>query len=138
VAAAQQLAAYIQAGDCVALSGDIGSGKTIFSRALMREMGVKDEVIPSPTYAIIQPYQGEYFPIAHMDWYRMNDAETLLTIGIEEYLQPPWVTIIEWPQRAIQLLPASTHHITLTIDPDNPGARQMQVVMVQHDALDWL
>ncbi|MDX8412619.1 MAG: tRNA (adenosine(37)-N6)-threonylcarbamoyltransferase complex ATPase subunit type 1 TsaE [Mariprofundales bacterium] len=126
-AAAKQLATTIEAGATIALYGELGAGKTLFSRALMRQLGVKDEVIPSPTYAIIQPYQGDHFPIAHMDWYRMEDAESLFNIGIEAYLQPPWVSIIEWSQRASELLPASAYHITLTMVADNPAARQLQI-----------
>jgi len=128
VAAAQQLATTIKAGETIALHGELGAGKTLFSRALMQQLGVKDEVIPSPTYAIIQPYQGDHFPIAHMDWYRMEDAESLLNIGIEAYLQPPWVSIIEWPQRAAELLPAAAYHITLKMVTDNPAARQLQII----------
>jgi len=128
VVAAQRLATEMQAGDCIALHGELGAGKTLFARALMRQLGVKDEVIPSPTYAIIQPYQGERFPIAHMDWYRMENAESLLNIGIDDYLKPPWLSIIEWPQRASTLLPASAYKITLIIDPNNPAARQIEII----------
>jgi len=128
IAAAEQLATRLQGGDCVALQGELGAGKTLFSRALLRELGVKNEVIPSPTYAIIQPYQGALFPVAHMDWYRMDDAESLLNIGVEEYLQPPWITIIEWPQCASQLLPTHTYCITLKIDDNHPTRRQIQII----------
>ncbi len=127
IAAARALAAEITPGTCLALHGELGAGKTFFSRALMRAMGVKDEAIPSPTYAIIQPYQGDRFPIAHMDWYRIDDADELLTIGVEEYLQPPWVAVIEWPERAPSLLPPSTRHLTLTIDPRRPNARHLDI-----------
>ncbi|MDQ6951702.1 MAG: tRNA (adenosine(37)-N6)-threonylcarbamoyltransferase complex ATPase subunit type 1 TsaE [Mariprofundales bacterium] len=116
IAMAQSLAPQLRGGDCVALVGELGAGKSVFSRALLRALGVKDEALPSPTYAIIQPYEGLDFPVAHMDWYRLSSAEELLEIGVEEYLQPPWVAIIEWPQRAESLLPAHTYHITLKLD----------------------
>ncbi|MDQ6965223.1 MAG: tRNA (adenosine(37)-N6)-threonylcarbamoyltransferase complex ATPase subunit type 1 TsaE [Mariprofundales bacterium] len=126
--AAQLLATDIRAGDCVAISGDLGAGKSVFARALMRALGVQDSVMPSPTYAIVQPYQGREFPVAHMDWYRIDSGDALLHIGIDEYLQPPWVSIVEWPQRAPALLPSTTHHITVIIDPNDPAtARQIAV-----------
>jgi len=123
VAMAQALAPQLQGGDCVALYGELGAGKSVLSRALLRALGVKDEALPSPTYAIIQPYDGVNFPVVHMDWYRLADAEELLAIGVEEYLRPPWIAIIEWPQRAEGLLPNHARQIRLEIDPDSPGAR---------------
>ena len=127
VTMARTLAKQIQPGDCIALSGELGAGKSVFSRALLRALGIQDEALPSPTYAIIQPYLGTRLPVAHMDWYRLPDAEELLAIGVEEYLRPPWVAIIEWPQRASSLLPPSTYHITLEISPRSITARRIHI-----------
>ncbi|MDX8409094.1 MAG: tRNA (adenosine(37)-N6)-threonylcarbamoyltransferase complex ATPase subunit type 1 TsaE [Mariprofundales bacterium] len=128
---AQTLATQVEAGDCIALSGELGAGKSVFSRALLRALGIQDEALPSPTYAIIQPYLGTRLPVAHMDWYRLSDAEELLAIGVEEYLRPPWAAIIEWPLRASSLLPESTYHITLEISPNSTTTRRIHITPPQ-------
>ncbi len=126
IAAAQALAATLQPGDCVALHGDLGAGKTFFARACIRALGVTDTAIPSPTYAIIQPYEAGAARIVHMDWYRLTDADEVASIGALDYFRPPWIALIEWPERAPELLPESTRHITLRTDPATPESRLME------------
>jgi len=109
-------AASLQAGDVVALSGELGAGKSVFCRALMRALGVQDEALPSPTYAIIQEYDGEGCRVAHMDWYRLNDTDEVEMLGVNEFFQPPWICLIEWPQRAMALLPAKMIRVSLSVE----------------------
>lgn len=111
-------------GDVVALSGRLGAGKSVFARALMRALGVMDEAIPSPTFAIIQEYIGRQgVRIAHMDWYRLNCVEELEAIGVRDYMQLPWICIIEWPERGESLIPPYAHMISLSPVPDDSKAR---------------
>ncbi|MDQ6962703.1 MAG: tRNA (adenosine(37)-N6)-threonylcarbamoyltransferase complex ATPase subunit type 1 TsaE [Mariprofundaceae bacterium] len=110
---AQQFASELKAGDCLALTGDLGAGKSVFARAIMRALGVEDEIMPSPTFSLIQSYQGAIHPVAHMDWYRLEGSEEILLAGAQEYLYAPWISLIEWPQRAWELLPAHSQRIHL-------------------------
>ena len=105
VAVAHRFAATLKPGDVIALCGDLGAGKSFFSRAVMRALGVTDTALPSPTFAIIQEYDGASCRVAHMDWYRLDDADEIEMLGVRDYFQMPWITLIEWPERASHALP---------------------------------
>ena len=124
---AKEFSARLKPGDILALSGELGAGKSVLARALMRVLGVVDEALPSPTYTIIQEYEGKTCRIAHMDWYRLGGADELEAIGVREYFQSPWICLIEWPERALQLLPDETVHISLHCVDDNPDARLLEL-----------
>jgi len=127
VAVAKCFASDLQAGDVVALSGDLGTGKSVFSRAVMRALGVSDAALPSPTFAIIQEYDGAGLRISHMDWYRLGDAETIDLLGVRDYFQSPWLCLIEWPERAPGLLPDTAIRVRLRCMDDNPNARLIEI-----------
>ena len=124
---AKEFSAGLKPGDIIALSGELGTGKSVLARALMRALGVLDEALPSPTYTIIQEYEGRGCRIAHMDWYRLEDADELEAIGVREYFQSPWICLIEWPERGLQLLPDETIHIKLHCIEDNQDARLLEL-----------
>jgi len=119
VAFAQKLAKEFRPGQVIALSGELGAGKSVFARALMRALGVTDEALPSPTFALIQTYDGIDCQVVHMDWYRLDDAEEIEMLGVRDYFQPPWISIIEWPERALSVLPSDAIHIEIKTDPDD-------------------
>lgn len=124
VAYAQKLAKEIKPGQTIALTGELGAGKSFLARALMRALGVTDEALPSPTFALIQTYDGQTYDgkdcqVAHMDWYRLDDAGEIEMLGVRDYFEPPWITIIEWPERALSILPPDTIRIELTTDPED-------------------
>jgi len=125
---AADFATSLNPGDCVALSGELGAGKSVFARALMRALGVTDEVMPSPTFSLIQEYAGNGCKLAHMDWYRLGSPEEIETLGVREYFQPPWISIIEWPERNKEILPASNIEIHLECISDQPDSRFISVV----------
>jgi len=127
VAYAQELAKALKPGMAVALSGELGAGKSVFARALMRALGVKDEALPSPTFAIIQTYDGENCSVAHMDWYRLDHAEEIEMLGVRDYFEPPWISIIEWPERAPSILPPDAIRIEITTDPDDFEIRFLSI-----------
>ncbi|MDQ6952687.1 MAG: tRNA (adenosine(37)-N6)-threonylcarbamoyltransferase complex ATPase subunit type 1 TsaE [Mariprofundaceae bacterium] len=116
---AKQLAKVLEKGDVLAFSGELGTGKSVMSRAMMRALGVQDEALPSPTYAIIQEYDGmldgdKDCRIAHMDLYRLESIEDADMLGIREFFEGSWICLIEWAERAQALLPTSVLHIELS------------------------
>ncbi|MDX8387582.1 MAG: tRNA (adenosine(37)-N6)-threonylcarbamoyltransferase complex ATPase subunit type 1 TsaE [Ghiorsea sp.] len=125
---AQTLAAETKAGDCFALHGELGAGKSFLSRAIMRALGVTDEALPSPTFAIIQEYDATgCVRIAHMDWYRLGNEHDVDTLGVHEFFEVPWVTLIEWSERAPSLLPEHTKHIHIDLDMQHHEHRHVQI-----------
>ena len=108
----------IHAHKVIALHGEMGAGKTTFSTALCRAMGITGTV-NSPTFSLVNEYRipsGE--TLYHMDWYRLKDEAEALQAGMEEYLYSGAVCLVEWPGRAPGLLPPGTLHVLLEVlDP---------------------
>lgn len=99
---AEEIAFLLQARDVVTLSGDLGSGKTTFARALLRALsGDADLDVPSPTFTLVQLYDTPRFPVAHYDLYRLEDPEELDELGMDAALKHG-VALVEWPERAHQ------------------------------------
>ncbi|HLI48577.1 MAG TPA: tRNA (adenosine(37)-N6)-threonylcarbamoyltransferase complex ATPase subunit type 1 TsaE [Chthonomonas sp.] len=99
----QALGKRVQAGDVLALTGALGTGKTFFVRALGEGMNLQ-EPVTSPTFALIQEYHGP-IPLIHIDAYRLDDAAAAATLGLEEYFARPAVFAVEWADRIATLLP---------------------------------
>jgi len=97
-----------------AFTGEIGAGKTTFIQAICRRLGVTGEVT-SPTFALVNEYQGAEARIYHLDLYRLTDVEEALGIGIEELLDSGDYCLIEWPGLIEGLLPDDTVRINLEI-----------------------
>lgn len=95
----------------IALHGNLGAGKTCFTQGLAQAAGVKEPVC-SPTYTIISEYRGTV-PFHHIDLYRLGGPEEAFDLGFNEYLEADGITVIEWAERATELLPPSTIHIRL-------------------------
>ena len=98
-----------------AFSGELGAGKTTFINALCRQMNAEDTAT-SPTYSIIQEYpltNGQV--IYHMDWYRLKDTEEALNAGVEDCLESGNICMIEWPEKALDLLPEQTIFINFSL-----------------------
>jgi len=127
IAIATDFAASLQAGDVVALSGELGAGKSVFSRAVMRALGVSDEALPSPTFSIIQEYDGRDCRVAHMDWYRLDDGDEIAMLGVHDYFQPPWICLIEWAERADDLLAETAIHVSLACVDGDLDKRSIEI-----------
>jgi len=118
-AVAAQLAPELSPGRVIALTGDLGAGKTTFMQGLGLALGVKRPVT-SPTFTLSVEYPTPRFKLVHMDLYRLNGPDDLLTIGFPEYLESGAVVAVEWPERAGDLIPADAIRIgfELTADAD--------------------
>ena len=104
------IAGGLQAGDAVALWGDLGAGKTTLARAILKALGVTDEV-PSPTFTLVQSYETRP-RIAHFDLYRLKSAREIEELGFEDALGDGAV-LVEWPERAPEALPPEALHVRL-------------------------
>ena len=108
---ARRVAEQAGPGSVLALSGELGAGKTCFVQGLALGLGV-DSVVNSPTYTIIHEYKGN-IPLYHIDLYRIRSEQEAFDIGLDDYIYSAGVTAIEWPERAASALPESTIHIRL-------------------------
>ena len=120
VALAQALAPSLRGGDVIALRGGLGVGKTTFSRALICALLGRDTDVPSPTYTLVQSYDGPDFPIFHMDLYRLEDPDEVFELGWDE--TQAGLALIEWPERAGPHLPAWRLDLTFEILGDTRKA----------------
>ena len=109
-----RIAAGVEPGDTVALEGDLGAGKTTLARAILRALGVTGAV-PSPTFTLVQHYDTARLPVSHYDLYRIEQAEELDELGLEEALANGAV-LIEWAERAGDRLPPDALHVRLAQD----------------------
>jgi len=108
-ALAADLVKKLKPGSVLALHGDLGSGKTCFVQGLAEALGVK-EIVNSPTFAIINEYQGR-IRLYHIDLYRISSAAEAEALGLEDILEGDGITAIEWPEIFSPLLPKNAIHI---------------------------
>jgi len=101
----RRLANGLRAGQVVFVQGDLGAGKTTLIRGLLAGLGISDTV-KSPTYTLLEPYKTPAFDVLHLDLYRLRDARELDQLGLRDYLDGLNVCIVEWPERALNRLPA--------------------------------
>lgn len=116
---AERLASLFIAGTVITLDGDLGAGKTTFSQAVARAIGVK-EVVNSPTFTIIKEYEGERYPFYHMDVYRLSQEEAD-DLGLDEYFYGEGITLVEWASLIQELLPPD--RLELRIESLGEGRR---------------
>ena len=101
----EKFAKGLKKGDCVALIGDLGAGKTVFTKGIAKGLGVKDaRYVNSPTFVIIKEYEGR-LPLYHFDLYRLNSHSCLDDMNYEEYFYGDGVTVIELADKIRELLP---------------------------------
>ena len=128
----ERLAKQISSPAVIYLRGQLGAGKTTFSRGFLRGRGHLGSV-KSPTYTLVEPYEAVLGgPVFHLDLYRLGGGQELAYLGIDDYLATRGVLLIEWPERAERELPAPT--IDLTLLPQAAG-RTLQLTSVEASAL---
>lgn len=109
-----RIAASLRVGDAIALQGELGAGKTTLARAILRALGVS-EVVPSPTFTLVQSYDTSRLTVRHFDLYRIVECAQLDELGIDEALDEG-AALIEWPERAGPRLPDDALHVALSAD----------------------
>jgi tRNA threonylcarbamoyladenosine biosynthesis protein TsaE len=114
-------------GDIIALSGELGSGKTTLVKGLAQGMGVDREEVVSPSFTLVNEYEGS-LPFFHIDLYRLGDERDLREIGYEEYLGEAGVAVIEWADRVRNAIPHESLWITLQYQ----GVERREIVMQPH------
>ena len=124
-AVGRKLAAQLQPGDVLAYYGDLGAGKTSFTRGLAAGLGVT-EPVTSPTYTLVNEYLSGRLPLFHFDMYRLGSSDELFDIGWEDYLARGGVCAVEWSENVEDAL-RDAIHITIEKDTLEPDTRRITI-----------
>lgn len=100
----EQLAKRLEPGDVVLLRGDLGAGKSELTRGIARGLGVR-ETVTSPSFTILNVYESGRCPLYHFDWYRLESADELYELGLDEYIGGDGIAVVEWPERCPEVVP---------------------------------
>lgn len=118
-AAAGEFLTLAKGHNLIALYGSMGAGKTTFTTAICRVLGVCEDAVSSPTFAIVNEYRtASGDPLFHFDFYRIEKYEEALDIGFYDYIDSGCLCIMEWPENIEQLLPEDTLRVTVKVNPD--------------------
>ena len=117
-----RLAARLRPGDVLLLLGDLGAGKSELTRGIARGLGITSPVA-SPSFTILNVYDEGKIPLYHFDWYRLNSAEELFEMGMDEYLGGDGVAVVEWPSRCPEAVPET--YLEVRIDSVGESAREI-------------
>jgi len=124
--AAKAIAHLLDSGDILLLSGDLGAGKTVFARALLRALSKNpDLIVPSPTFTLLQTYEIGDRTVYHFDLYRLGDSDEIYEIGWEEALSGG-IVLVEWPERLDDLTPAGALRIEMSLDQEKDTIRHIE------------
>ena len=122
---AAELAARLRGGDVLALHGDMGAGKTQFTRGLVRAFGGDTALVSSPTYVLLHVYPTASLTVYHLDAYRVHGSEDFDAIGFDELLEQNGVVVVEWPSRVAERLPAC--RVDVTIETTDEATRTIRI-----------
>ena len=110
----RQLATDVNAGSVLALKGELGSGKTLFTQALVAALE-SDATVTSPTFTIVHEYQGGRLPVYHFDFFRLENWESAVRLGLDDYFFGDGVSVIEWADRFQDLIPEQARWVSFKI-----------------------
>ena len=122
---AAAFASALRAGDVIAFEGDLGAGKTAFTRGLARGLGIAERVT-SPTYTIVNEYPGGRLPLFHFDMYRLGGADELFELGWEDYLARGGVCAVEWSENVREAMEGAIV-VRIEKDPEDKNSRRITV-----------
>lgn len=120
---AAELAGRLKGGECVALYGELGAGKTQFVRGLVKGLGGNGRAVSSPTFVLLNVYEGGRLAVYHLDAYRVAGSDDFEGIGFAELLEQGGVVVVEWAERVESLLPKNRIDVRIT----TTGRRQRQI-----------
>ena len=130
----ERLAKILTPGTILAYRGDLGAGKTAFTRGLARGLGCREQVT-SPTYTIVNEYLGGKLPLFHFDMYRLRSSDDLFDIGWDDYLDRGGICAVEWSENVAD---AMEDAITVTIEKISENSRRITIERSEHNALTGL
>lgn len=122
----EQLSASLKEGDCIALIGELGGGKTRFVRGIARGFGSKG-FVKSPSFTIINVYEGGRLPLYHIDLYRIGKADEFQSAGLEEFIFGKGVAAIEWADKSPELLEGCTLVVSFSHVSENEREIEIRV-----------
>lgn len=111
----KRIAGRLKAGTVICLDGDLGTGKTVFTKGIAAGLGIADPVV-SPTFTVLQIYEDGRLPLYHFDVYRIDDPDEMEEIGYREYFYGDGVSIVEWADLIAELIPSDAVRITIKKD----------------------
>lgn len=117
--AAQEFLKQTEGNSLIAFFAPMGAGKTTFTTAICRQLGVMEDAVSSPTFAIVNEYRtrtGD--PMFHFDFYRIEKIAEALDIGFYDYIDSGFLCIMEWPEKIEEILPEETLKVFITVNPD--------------------
>ncbi|MBO5633976.1 MAG: tRNA (adenosine(37)-N6)-threonylcarbamoyltransferase complex ATPase subunit type 1 TsaE [Bacteroidales bacterium] len=117
--AADDFLSLIGDHNIIAFYAAMGAGKTTFTTALCRRLGVREDAVSSPTFAIVNEYKtGNGEPMYHFDFYRVTKISEALDIGFYDYIDSGYLCVIEWPENIEEILPEETLKVSIKVNPD--------------------
>jgi tRNA threonylcarbamoyladenosine biosynthesis protein TsaE len=131
LALAGSVGELLRPGDVVSLAGDLGTGKTVFARGIVRALGVTDPVV-SPTFTIVREYEGRV-PVVHVDVYRIDTFQELHDLGFEEVVRDDAVTLVEWGDVIDGMLPGDRLDVRLAAGADDDE----RVIEIEGHGRSW-
>lgn len=129
-AIAADLAQYLAAGDVILLEGDLGAGKTTFTKGLAEGLGIT-RVIKSPTYTLIREYKDGRLPLYHMDVYRLEETGGM-DLGLEEYFEGEGVSVVEWATFIPEDIPEQ--HLEIHLEPEGSDRMERKLTFIPKGA----
>jgi tRNA threonylcarbamoyladenosine biosynthesis protein TsaE len=133
---AAAFAAVLQPGDALALTGDLGAGKTAFARYLARALGVpEDQAVTSPTFTLQNIYHHGRLKLVHVDLYRLAGLDELEALGAEDWRAPDCVLLVEWAEKGLEVLGADFLHLEIDLGPDEERTFRLRATGPRSEAL---
>ena len=130
-----RLAGELKAGDVILLEGELGAGKSELARGIAKGLGVT-ETVTSPSFTILNVYESGKIPLYHFDWYRLESAEELFELGMDEYLGGDGIALVEWPEICPEAVPEDYLRIRIEATGENerrlcaePAGRFRQIIL---------
>ena len=133
----EKLARFLQSGDVVGLSGELGTGKTVMMKGICSGLKVK-EIVTSPSFTLIQEYSGR-IPVFHFDFYRLESIYEIEELDLDYYFQAEGICLIEWAEKGKPLLPEETLFVRIDryLENEPTAVQKRQIQLLSHRSSRW-